>query len=483
MHIILYVLDALRADHLGCYGYERNASPHIDSLADNGVVFENCFTSTTWTRPVAASILTGTYPELHQTRTRYDMFATNLTRLPETLQQAGFKTAAFSTMGNIASEIGFKRGFDQYFDLFRDPDILAKRGHLDAAREGLIHTSEEEVALPQAEDINPFLFDWLNNHQEENTFSFIWSIETHEPYRPPESFRQFATTPLKPGEGESSDIRSADANDCERLHDRYDDGIYYNDHCLGEIFSYLKHNNLYDDTLLIIIGDHGEAFFEHGFYTHGHAPYDELIHVPLILKLPQNHFAGLRVSGLAELVDLYPTITAVANIEVASENTQFWQGHNLYPLISGEKQEVRNYTFSDTQSLAIHNRYLSLRDHKWKYIQIQRPKRDRNTILKTVRYIIERKLLIDILLRPRHFWRTYRQGNRNIYLFNLEIDPAEKHNLASEQPNLVQKLDSVLRTWQFENSILARQIDRNNQLVYKESTYLRSHLEKLGYME
>lgn len=482
MHIILYVLDALRADHLGCYGYGRDTSPHMDALAQDGVVFDHCFTSTTWTRPVAASILTGAYPAVHQTKTRHDMFATNLTRLPEALQRAGFKTAAFSTMGNIASEIGFNRGFDQYFDLFRDPTILEKRGRLDAAREGLIHDTETEVALPQAEDINPFLFDWLSTHKNQNTFSFIWSIETHEPYRPPEAFRRFAAAPLKPGEGESSDIRSAGAADQDRLRDRYDDGIYYNDHCLGEIFAYLKQHDLYDDTLFIIIGDHGEAFFEHGFFTHGHAPYEELLRVPLIIKTPGNQFAGARVPGLAELIDLYPTILAAAGLAPESEEAPFLQGHDLWPLITGEKDEVRDYTFSDTQSLAIHNRYLSVRDHKWKYIKIQRPKKDSSTFLKTIRYVIERKLLVDILMRPRHFWRAYRQGGRNVYLFNLEADPAEASNLASERPALVQKLNSVLEAWQFDNLTLARQVDRNNDMVYEESEHLRSHLEKLGYM-
>ena len=156
MHIIIYVLDALRADHLSCYGYHRNTTPNIDALVERGVLFENCFTATTWTRPVAASILAGVYPEVHKTRTRYDTFSTRLNTIAEVLTKGGYKCAGFSTMGNIASEIGFSRGFEQYFDLFRDPDILAKRKGLDPVDEGLLHTTDQKMALPIAEDINGF---------------------------------------------------------------------------------------------------------------------------------------------------------------------------------------------------------------------------------------------------------------------------------------------------------------------------------------
>jgi hypothetical protein len=102
------------------------------------------------------------------------------------LKAGGFATAAFNTMGNIAGEIGFSRGFDHYFDLFREPALVAKRHRLNAAKEGLLHTAEAEIALPLAEDINDYLLPWLAERQAQNTFSFVWSIETHEPYGAPE---------------------------------------------------------------------------------------------------------------------------------------------------------------------------------------------------------------------------------------------------------------------------------------------------------
>ena len=220
MHIILYVLDA-------CYGYQRNTSPNIDFLSKNGVLFKHCSTSSTWTRPVAASLLSGTYPAIHQTRSRNDMFLTNLPRLPEALKLAGFKTAAFSTMGNIASEIGFDRGFDVFIDIFRDPAIIAKRRKLDAIKEGFIHNPDQEIALPRAEDVNDYLFPWIETHRDKNTFSFIWSIEPHVPYAAPSEFRRFSfATQKKINEGERDDIRGAGEKDRRRLLNLYDDEIY-----------------------------------------------------------------------------------------------------------------------------------------------------------------------------------------------------------------------------------------------------------------
>lgn len=480
MHIILYVLDALRADHLGCYGYEREITPNIDTLAQDGVVFENCFTSTTWTRPVAASLLTGAYPAVHKTRFRENMFSVGLKRLPELLQEAGFKTAAFNTMGNIAGEIGFNRGFDRYFDLFREPGLIAKRQRLNAAREGLLHTAETEIALPLAEDINDYLLPWLAERLEENTFSFVWSIETHEPYGAPEPFRRYAGVVRKPGEGESDDIRSAGKADRDRLRNLYDDGILYNDHCLGLLIDQIKQLGIYEDTLFIILGDHGEAFYEHGFYTHGHPPYEELIHVPLVMKFPGSQFAGQRAAGMVELIDVMPTVTAVANNHQPSETNRFIQGKNLLPLLKNECEQVRTYSFSDTQSLSIHNQYLSVRSQEWKYIQIRQPKRNRQALFKTVKHVLARGLLGDILRRPRHFWRSYFRHS-NEYLFNLQNDPTEAHNCIAEHPETAQQLRQTLAQWLEQNQRLAQQLD-DEPLTHYESKALQKHLEKLGYL-
>ena len=194
MHIILYILDALRADHLSCYGYQRETSPHVDALAREGVLFENCCTSTTWARPVAASILAGVYLDVHLTRSRSERFATSLTRLPQLLRRADFRAVAFSTMPNIASEIAFSEGFDQYRGPFRDPGVLAKRrAHKVVNKDLLKLLPDRVVARPYAEDMNDHLVPWLSENRDDNTFSLIWSTETHGPYGAPDGFRRYST--------------------------------------------------------------------------------------------------------------------------------------------------------------------------------------------------------------------------------------------------------------------------------------------------
>lgn len=481
MNIIIYVLDGLRADNLSCYGYERETSPHIDALAHEGVMFENCFTGSTWTRPAAASILTGTYPGVHLIRSRYDMFSTHLRRLPEVLQASCFKTAAFSTMGNVSSEIGFGQGFDQFYNLFREPDILAKRRRLDAAKEGLMHAPAQKIALPQAEDVHDYLFPWLQENRKSNTFSFIWSIETHAPYTVPEGFRRFSTSSAAfPNEGELDDIRSAGEADRQRLINLYDNTIYYNDHCLGQIVNYLKALDIYDETLFIVVGDHGDGFYEHGFYSHGHVPFEELIHVPLVMKFPGGQYAKQRVPGLVELIDIFPTVIVVAGLPPRTADSTFVQGRNLLPLLDGTHNQVREYVYSDTQSLEIVNRYLSVRNQRWKYIKIQQPKRNWRTLVGTVQHLIERRMILDILCHPRYFLRRY-VGTPNEYLFDLEADPSEQCNLALERSELVSQFQRILADWEQQNKALADRVNRG-PCGYRESETLRRHLEELGYL-
>lgn len=443
--------------------------------------FENSFTSTTWTRPVAASILTGTYPGVHRTRSRNDAFSTDLQRLPQVLQANGLKTAAFSTMGNIASEIGFDRGFDRYFDLFRDPEILAKRRRLDPVEEGLHHNYDQEIALPRAEDINKYLFPWINGNQDNDTFCFIWSIETHVPYKAPQKYAKFSRdSNFQTNAGEREDIRKAGAVDRERLINLYDDEIYYNDHCIGELIDYYQTLGIYDNTMFIILGDHGDAFYEHGVYTHGHIPYEELIHVPTIIKFPNNKYAGQRLSALVELIDIFPTILGEFEFSENSMDLSLVQGKDLKLLINGIEKDWRDFVFSETQMLDVQNRYISIRGNKWKYIQIQHPERSRNTVLDTIRYIKERRLIFKILRSPRQFIRNYFTKS-NEYLFNLEDDPGEMNNLASELSDKAANLKRISENWQQENKELSERIT-NESLNIEESDLLKQHLEKLGYL-
>lgn len=482
MKIILYVCDALRADHLGCYGYARPTSPHLDALAQEGVVFEHCFTATTWTRPVAASILTGVYPAVHLTRTRNNMFTTPLPRLPERLQAGGFTTAAFSAMANVGRATGFGRGFDHYHELFRDPEVLAKRRiqalDLDNDPLGTLHGGQ--VAIPYAADIHAALHPWLEEQAQAKAFCFIWSVEPHAPYLPPAEQRYFSKPdPTRPQAGWPEDLRSAGAADRQRLLDLYDDEIRYNDHCLGELVAFLKQAGLYDETCLIVVGDHGEAFYEHGFYGHGRAPYEEQLHVPWVMKWPGGRYAGRRVSALVTLVDLLPTILAVAGVPVEADQLQ---GYDVTPLLDGQCDALRPYVFSDTHSpdSLSGDQFWSVRSLEWKYIQAQRTTRLRQRLQGTVRRGWRAGWRFNLGRIWQH-WRKLYTGGSGEWLFHLAQDPDEKHNLATQRPERLQAMRQALAEWQAHNAQQATRLG-STTMSQAESDELRQQLAALGYL-
>lgn len=481
MLVLLYVLDALRADHLGCYGYRRDTSPSIDRLAAEGIVFDNCFTSSTWTRPVAATLLSGAYPSVHGACGRRDGFDSNLARMPEVFRESGHRTLGVTAMGNLAGELGFARGFDQYVDLFSAPSIVARRTVCKARKEGLPVSPRRRIGLPLAEDINEALFPWIAEHRASDTFCFAWSIETHVPYAAPARFRRFSSLdPVRPYAGQRRDIRSADRADRERIINLYDDEIVYSDHCIGELVAYLKEHRLYDDSLIVITADHGDAFFEHGTYAHDHAPYEELVHVPLIMKLPYSRHSGRRVRALVELVDVFPTLVSVTGRSLPEAARCFLQGHDLMPVVEGNVRQVRRWAFSETQSLPFKNGYQSVRTGRWKYIRRRSPPRTIRTLLNTLLYIARRRMLIEVLRHRRHFLRRQYAVPEQM-LFDLRYDPAEKRNLVAERPRTVAHLSRVLGQWQGRNTELAARAGSLGT-PFGDGELLRRHLAELGYL-
>ena len=480
MHVILYVLDALRADHLGCYGYARPTSPAIDALARDGAVFERCYTPATWTRPVAASILTGVYPAVHRARRRDEVLAVDITHLPEVLREAGFRTCAFCAMGNLAGRMGFSRGFDEYRDLFRDPDIIAKRPHADGRDELMMLDDGRDIALPTAEDINNRLLPWIEDNRDRDTFSFVWSVDTHIPYSAPNEFRIFCGNAAAGRRVTRSDLRGAGPGDRRCLVDSYDEEVLHADHCIGTLVGRLRSLDVYDSTLLLITSDHGEAFHEHHVYGHGHAPYEEVARVPLVVKSVSSAHAGSRIDALVELLDIFPTVLAAAGCRPDEKLGSQLQGHSLLPLLAGETAMVREHVFSDTQALAVHNRYLSVRLGNWKYMKAVPPDRSGAGLLDTVRHVLKQRLMLRIIRRPRHFLMNYFRRDRSV-LFDLESDPEEKNDVSHRHPDVRDRLAAALAEWVRDNEKIAHDVPVTAP-VCEEDEEVKRQLKKLGYL-
>lgn len=483
MHIIFYVLDSLRADHLSCYDYHRITSPNIDSLAKDGVVFKRCYSTSTWTRPVAASILSGTYPAINGVQGRNDYFDSSIFRLPEFLKSQEFNTTCISAIGNVSTTFGFSRGFDYFCDLYKEPDLIKTREKSSGLAEGLEDQVDSEVIFPLAEDINSFFIPWLEMKKHKNTFSLLWSIQTHEPYQPPQEFNKFIT-PNYDGRfaGHRDMIRRVRSNeDRQNLIDLYDGEIYYNDACIGEVIRYLKENNIYEDTLFVILGDHGEALGEHGIYSHGHLPYEQVARVPLIIKFPKNEYAGKSINQLVSLMDLFPSITEYLNINLSEEISEYIKGKSIIRLIREEHYQNHQYLFAETRYSDAKPTFQAVISNDYKYIKVI-PTRVQASIIKTtVKRLVNERIWISILRNPLYMLKRYGKLEAR-QLYNLESDPDENRNLVEEEPEIVEKMEKILLDW--ENDCRKQPLPRSPfESDREEEEIIRQQLKALGYLD
>ncbi len=293
-NVILITLDTTRADRMGFLGSKRGITPNLDALAHQSVVFTHAYSQVPLTTASHATILTGTYPQFHQVNDFGVPLANDLPYAPDIFHHLGYHTAAF--VGSLVldpearSAPGFERGFDIY-----DAGFHRRR------------TGEDRYQSIErrAGEVIGRTLDWLTAHHDEPFFLWIHLYDPHDPYDPPEPFKtRYASTP-------------------------YDGEIAYTDAAVGKFISWLQFRGFYDNSVIAVMADHGEALGQHGEATHGIFLYDETIHVPLLIKLPLQRSAGTRVEARARLVDVLPTLLQSAHIEVPPQV----QGESLLPLL------------------------------------------------------------------------------------------------------------------------------------------------------
>jgi arylsulfatase A-like enzyme len=507
-NVLIYVVDALRADHLGCYGYTRPTSPNFDALAADplAVRFTQAFSPSTWTKPVAASLLSGCYPPAHGVRTRNDLFIRNVPRLPELLQSAGYRTAAVSTIGNVSSALGFGIGFDRFVDLYKDPLLANRREVSNTGAWKLYFEEDVTVVLPLAEDVNAMALAWLDEPQVQPAssrapwFLFLWVLDPHDPYFPPPGFDRWHD-PSYAGkiDGSSESIRRVRTQaDVQRLIDLYDGEIAYADDQFGRLVAQLKARGLYDDTLVVVAGDHGEAFGDHDDFVHGHLAYDEIMHVPFILKLPAKSFAmpaaapapqaqGRASSALAQLTDIAPTVLDVLGLGASASGMQ---GHSLLPAILDD-EAPRTMAFAETQSSEVNNRLLAARDQRWKYLRVDPPVHGgngqaaaqalgwRGRLAGYRQQLANPEMVKKVLANPMFYVR--RQRTDREMLFDLQADPGEHANLVASQPAVAEHMRTALQSWLAGcHAFAGADANRPSGIGLDEAT--RKQLEGLGYL-
>ncbi|MEM8995334.1 MAG: sulfatase [Acidobacteriota bacterium] len=318
-HLVVYLIDTLRADHLGAYGYPRDTSPHIDRFAaEEAVLFENAQAQTSWTRAAVASILTGLWSQLHGALDDPDMLAEELVTLPERLQEAGYLTAGFVSNGNAAENFGFAQGFEhfEYLNQLNDGQRLAR-----------------------AHQLNDAVYAFLDAHKDDPRPLFLWihTIDPHAPYMAPEPFHsKFSNRPRDLEDGSikrliamQTDVEPVAQAEVDHLIDLYDAEIAANDAAFGDLLEQLRARGLYDRSAVAVLSDHGEEFFEHGGLQHGRTLHSDQLDTPLIMRVP-GMAAGLRRTETAEHVDLAPTLIELAGAAPLEQT----QGQSLLPLMT-----------------------------------------------------------------------------------------------------------------------------------------------------
>jgi len=279
-NIILISLDTLRADHLSCYGYHRLTSPNIDKIAAEGTIFLNAASCSNWTLPSHMSMLTGFYPA----ETGYvpgnaisnTFFADEVKTIALYLRAMNYKTAGFHNGGYMSEFFGFDKGFDLY-----------KNTHKDI-----------EHAMGQ-------VLKWLAENKENKFFLFFHTYEVHAPYTNTYFLSQ---------------LPSASASFKERSIAKYDSDIHNADQQLERLFEWLKKNDLYENTVIIITSDHGEDFDyvmkEGDAGLHGKSLYDSEVRIPLIIKGGDGFNAGKKITSQVSSVDILPTITGLVEMDI-----------------------------------------------------------------------------------------------------------------------------------------------------------------------
>jgi len=301
-NVLLITLDTTRPDRLGCYGYAKAKTPEIDRIAHNGVIFENAYSPVPLTLPAHASILTGTYPPYHGVRNNGKYFLPpQAVTLAEIMKQAGYATAAFVSSFILDSRFGLDQGFDDYSDRM---EKAARIKNLESER--------------RAEATYRDFESWLEKRTGGRFFAWVHFFDPHFPYDPPEPYR--------------SD---------PQIGHPYDGEIAFMDFYVGKMLQLIEKKFLANQTLVILAGDHGEAFGEHKENGHTIFAYDENIRVPLVFYSPGGIPKSVTVTAPANLIDVLPTVLDFLKMSVP----RFAQGKSLIPLMNSRRFPPRPFYF------------------------------------------------------------------------------------------------------------------------------------------
>jgi arylsulfatase A-like enzyme/Flp pilus assembly protein TadD len=391
LNVLLITIDTIRADRLGYSGYDIQ-TPHMDALAYGGARFLNAVCQVPLTLPSHASILTGTYPPFHQIKNNGTYFLEgDFITLAEIFKREGYRTAAFIGAFPLGSQFGLDQGFDLYDDGFKNPDHL--RGY-----------EPQRIAA----QVFQRTAEWFDLNSKDRFFVWVHYYDPHLPYTPPPPFDKTYRSP-------------------------YDGEIAYTDVYVGKLVEMLKEKDVYGNTLIVVVGDHGEGLGDHEEDTHGIFLYDTTLKVPLIFHAPGKIPEQIAVDGQVRTVDIFPTVLDILNISPPKD----CQGKSLVPFLEGEIITLNSYAESYLPLLACGwSELKAIRTNKWKFIKAP-----------------------------------------NLELYDLEKDPSEEINLAERDKEVAVRM--LLELEHLEKNIMSSSDKKPTRPMSPEE---QEKLAALGYI-
>ena len=340
-NVVIYLVDTLRADRLGTYGYAKDTTPHMDAFAKTGVVFENAIAPDTCTVGSAPSLLTGQYTVTHGVDAFGKQVASDVPMLQTLLDASGYECGSFITNVNAGPSVGLDRGFRTLHDAvrtFRDRKAL------------------RTVPLPAIET-------WLDGVDTRPFFLYVHTAEPHRPYTPPSPWKEnfddgYTGEITGVYRGKNGYEHAKTPQDRAHVRALYDGEVAFADAGFGALLQALEQRGLRENTVIVLTSDHGEELFDHGGWNHGHSVYRELAHIPLIVSGPGIP-AGVRVPELVSLVDVTPSVLE----RVKVKGSAGFEGRSLW------KPDPERAVFTRSSYLP---RKAAMRKGEWTLIQNER---------------------------------------------------------------------------------------------------------------
>lgn len=450
-NIVLYVIDTLRADHVSALGYGRETTPHIDRWSKQGALFTHAWSTSPWTKPSMVSVFTSLHVPTHRAAQHGQGIPDTVATLVTLLEDAGYNTYGATDNPFTGKDSNLHRGYDLFMERTRVQD--------------------EYPGMASSAAINTIAFEWLKRKTRPPFFLYLHTMDPHMPYEPPPPHHRQWADPAEDAEfkqwyGALARVRPfgggmlARPQDClslgipqdvltRRMIDRYDGEIAHNDARFNELMVHLKEKGLLDNTIVAILSDHGEAFFEHGWTAHGATVHEEQTRSLFALIAPGRVPEGLRIDSPVSLIDLLPTILGLCELTVPGNV----QGRDLAPLIAGEE--------SDRE--AVYSVKTPFGDHTLDMPELEN--------LSVARIEAEWKTILT-LGGP--------DGEDRIELYNRAGDPRDATNAAARHPDVAEEQASRIREWLRKQEAAAETIAAPGRR--KPDKALTEQMRKLGYV-